>query len=75
MVGGNDDRTDTAVGVVYCIEGISLVMINYMERNYCLGLADSFPEGALVGVSQLAFQVRQSTLPIPFAVTALSEPL
>jgi hypothetical protein len=32
----------------------------------CLGLADSLPGSALVGVSHLASQVRQSALHCPF---------
>jgi hypothetical protein len=76
MDSANDDRTDSEVGVVYCVEGISMVGMNYMERNFkILDWQILFPGMSLVlvGVSQLQIglpsirQWRQSTLPITFA--------
>jgi hypothetical protein len=57
MVGGKDDRTDTAVNRPWCtawVEAISLVGINYTTWKgiSCLGLVDdSFPSRIILGRS------------------------
>jgi hypothetical protein len=48
IVAGNDDRMDTAVGIVYCVEGIFLVRINYTERKF-LSWIGRFSSGMSLG--------------------------